>query len=34
MHAFLGGVGGAFGYLLTSIDWNNSILAKAIGKRE
>ncbi len=31
VHAFLGGFGAASGYLLTSIDWNNSTLYKAFG---
>jgi hypothetical protein len=26
IHAFLGGMGGAFGYMLTSVDWNKTFL--------
>ncbi len=32
VHAFLGGFGAASGYLLTSIDWSDTIFTKAIGK--
>lgn len=28
LHAFLGGVGAAFGYILASIDWNKTYLGK------
>lgn len=27
LHAFLGGVGGALGYILTAINWNESFLS-------
>ena len=31
IHAFLGGVGASFGYLLTSIEWEKTFLVKILG---